>query len=140
MALSDRRRSRYEETLGDTSQPSEWVGARMTLAEFLALPEEKPYLEWDASLVPQREQVGSDLIGVVSQKVASQDDHSLLTKQIINAFDRFGEALHLGLGHIEKRFKLPGWTPVPDVSFYRREKLRPQSRRRMGEQQVQPDI
>jgi len=154
MALSDRPRSRYEETLGDTSVPSEWVGAQMTLKEFLALPEEKPYLEWDASLVPQKDQghaelmgvvtqkpgAGPELIGVVTQKVAPQDDHSQLTRQFLEAFTRFGEAPHLGLGYIEKRFKLVGWAPVPDVSFYRRERLRPQSRRRMGEQQALPDI
>src|SRR5215467_2352642 len=105
MALSDRRRSRYEETLGDTSQPSEWVGARMTLAEFLALPEEKPYLEWDASLVPQHEQIGADLLGVVTQKVAPQDDHSQLTRQFLEAFTRFGETPRLGLAYVEKRFK-----------------------------------
>jgi Uma2 family endonuclease len=154
MALSDRPRSRYEETLGDTSVPSEWVGAQMTLAEFLALPEEKPRLEWDASLVPHQDQTGAellgvvtqkhqirdDLLGVVTQKVAPQDDHSQLSRQFLDAFTRFGEAPHLGLAYVEKRFKLVGWTPVPDVSFYRRERLRPQSRRRLGEQQGLPDI
>src|SRR5205809_5400258 len=126
MALSDRPRSRYEETLGDTGVPSEWIGARMTLKEFLALPEEKPYLEWDASLIPQKDQVHAELMGVVTQKMAPQDDHSLLTDLIMGAFHRFGSDRRLGLGHIEKRFKLVGWAPVPDVSFYRRERLRPQ--------------
>jgi Uma2 family endonuclease len=154
MALSDRPRSRYEETLGDTSVPSEYVGMRMTLAEFLALPEQKPYLEWDASLVPWQDQAGAellgvvtqkpgagpDLIGVVTQKVAPQDDHSLITQRVRDAFVRFGEVPHLGLVHVEKRFKLVGWSPVPDVSFYQRGKLRPQSRRRMGEQPGLPDI
>jgi Uma2 family endonuclease len=154
MALSDRPRSRYEETLGDTSVPSEYVGMRMTLAEFLALPEQKPYLEWDASLVPgqdqtgaellgvvtQKDQIRPDLLGVVTQKVAPQDDHSQLTRSFLDALARFGEAPRLGLAYVEKRFKLVGWSPVPDVSFYRRGKLRPQSRRRMGEQQALPDI
>jgi Uma2 family endonuclease len=154
MALSDRPRSRYEETLGDTSVPSEYVGMRMTQAEFLALPEQKPPLEWDASLIPGQEQLGAellgvvtqkrqirpDLLGVVTQKVAPQDDHSLITQRVRDAFVRFGEVPHLGIVHIEKRFKLVGWNPVPDVAFYRRAKLRPQSRRRMGEQLALPDI
>ena len=139
MATSDRPTA-TSDFPGDTSKPSRWVGARMTLEEFLALPEEKPYLEWDAGVVTQKDMPDEPLLGVVSQKMAPQDDHSLLTRRVVDAFARFGEASHRGLGFVEKRFKLPGWSPVPDVSFYRRERLRPQSRRRMGEQQGLPDV
>ena len=39
----------------DLTPRSRWVGARMTLDEFLALPEEKPYLEWDRGVVLQKD-------------------------------------------------------------------------------------
>ena len=123
MALSNRPRSRYEETLGDTSQPSEFVGLRMTLAEFLALPEVKPYLEWDAGQTTQTNGTGNATVGVVTQKMAPQGDHSIFTKQFLNAFTRFGEDRELGVGFPERRFRTPGWMPVPDVSYIRIERL-----------------
>jgi len=105
---------------------SRWVGARMTLDEFLALPEEETSLEYDD--------------GVVTQKVAPQADHASLQYDIARLFDRLGEARRLGKVFTEKRFVTPGWAPVPDVSYVRKERIRPQSRRRFGKFDLPPDI
>jgi Uma2 family endonuclease len=154
MALSDRPRSRYDETFGDTSQPSEWVGARMTLAEFLALPEEKPYLEWDASLVPQRDQTGDelvgvvtqkfgagpDLIGVVTQKMAPKADHGSIEFEFAAAVNAVVRPARLGRVFIETRFVTPDRAPVPDVSFYRQDRILAESRDSFGDFTIPPDI
>jgi Uma2 family endonuclease len=105
---------------------SRWVGARMTLDEFLALPEEKPYLEYDD--------------GVVTQKVAPQFDHTSLQLDIARRLDRLGHELQHGVARPETRIVTPGWSPVPDVSYYRKERIRPVSRRRFGKIEIPPDI
>jgi Uma2 family endonuclease len=110
----------------DLTPRSRWVGARMTLEEFLALPEEKPHLEYDR--------------GVVTQKVAPQFDHTSLQSELLKRFDRLGIELHHGVARPETRIVTPDWSPVPDVSSYRKERLKPESRRRFGKIEIPPDI
>jgi Uma2 family endonuclease len=123
MALTDPA-LRLETT--DPPPRSRWDGARMTLEEYLALPEEKPYLEY--------------VDGVVKQKVAPQFDHSSLQTEIFSHLSRASSERRLGLARTELRFVTANWAPVPDVSFLRTERIKPQSRRRFGKIEVPPDI
>src|SRR5688572_17935797 len=112
--------------VGDSTPRSRWVGARMTLEEFLALPEEKPHLEFND--------------GLVSQKVAPQSDHASLQLEIGRRFSRLGEELRHGLAFTEKRIVTRNWSPVPDVSYFRKERIKLESRRRFGQFDLPPDI
>lgn len=87
-----------------------WVGQRMTLEEFLALPEAKPNLEYDD--------------GVVRQKASARIVHGSVQATLGMAFGQIARANRLGLALIEVRFITPRWVPVPDVTFYRRERIR----------------
>ena len=81
----------------------------MTLEEFLALPEEEPALDfWD---------------GVVRQKVSPQSQHGMLQMNLGERFKRFVEDRRLGLVFSETRFRADRGSPVPDLSFYRRERI-----------------
>jgi Uma2 family endonuclease len=126
MALSNRLRSRYDETLGDTSEPSERVGARMTLAEFLALPEEKPYLEWDN--------------GVVSQKCLGDADHSSLLTELCLGLGHFAESRRVGIAFPYLQMVTECSALTPDISYHRREHLRLRDRRHFDLTQCAPDI
>jgi Uma2 family endonuclease len=110
---------------------SRWHGARMTLDEFLALPEEKPYLEYDNGVVLQKD---------ASSDGAPQGDHGSIQVELIVRFDRAGRQRRLGKTFSETRFVTPGWAPIPDVSYYRRERIKPTSRRRIGDLHIPPDI
>src|SRR5882724_9161461 len=104
MALSDRPRSRYEETLGDTSVPSEYVGMRMTPAEFLALPEEKPYLEWED--------------GVVSQTCLGDADHSRLLTEFCLALGQVAEGRRVGMVFPYLQMVTEHSALTPDISYH----------------------
>jgi Uma2 family endonuclease len=123
MALTNRSRTSQ---LDDLTPRSRWDGARMTLEEFLALPEEKPYLEYDN--------------GVVKQKVAPQLDHGSLQFEIALHLNRLGRELRHGVAFAEPRVVTPGWAPLPDVAYYRKERIVPESRRRFGKIEIPPDI
>ena len=111
----------------DLTPRSKWDGARMTLDEFLALPEDsETALEYDA--------------GVVTQKVAPQFDHSRVQSAFVGELDRIGHDRRLGIAGAELRFVTPDWAPVPDVSYIRRERIRPESARRFGKIEIPPDI
>jgi len=111
----------------DLTPRSRWDGASMTLAEFLALPEDsETALEFDD--------------GVVTQKVAPQFDHSALQMEIVRRLDRHASAHRLGVALPELRMVVPGWAPVPDVSYIRRERIKPASRRRFGKIEIPPDL
>jgi Uma2 family endonuclease len=106
---------------------SKWDGARMTLDEFLALPEDsETALEYDD--------------GVVTQKVAPQYDHARLQSGIAQSINGAAEPRRQGLAVSELRFVVPGWAPVPDVSYIRKERIKPESRRRFGKIEIPPDI
>ena len=81
----------------------------MTLEEFLALPEEEPPLEfWD---------------GVVRQKVSPQYQHGMLQFNFGKLLDGIVGPSGLGQVFTETRFRADRGSPVPDLSFYRRERI-----------------
>lgn len=94
----------------DTAARSPWDGQRMTMEEFLALPEEEPALEY--------------IDGVVRQKLAAKPTHGSIQAFLIEAISQFARPRRLGIVLPETRFVATGWSPVPDVIFYRRERLR----------------
>jgi Uma2 family endonuclease len=110
----------------DDSAPSPWVGQRMTLEEFLALPEQKPALEYDA--------------GVVTQKMAPTPDHIELQAILRAAFNATAEEQHLGRAFAEARFRTSDVAYVPDVGFYRRARLRTRPGHRYARDLGVPDI
>jgi Uma2 family endonuclease len=81
---------------------------RMSLEEFLELPEEKPALEL--------------IDGVVKQKVAPDFLHGMLQGRTMEFINDFAESRGLAVASIEVRATLPGSSPVPDVSVYRWER------------------
>jgi Uma2 family endonuclease len=81
----------------------------LTLEEFLALPEEKPALEYFA--------------GTVTQKVAPKGRHSRLQYKLAEWFNRYGEPRRLVLAFPELRTTYGGSSLVPDVAIYRWERI-----------------
>ena len=98
MAISQRPGTTQEDA------PSPWVGQRMTLEEFLALPEQKPALEY------------AD--GMVTQKMAPTPDHIELQAIFRNAFNEVAEQTRLGRTFADIRFRDGDLVQVPDVGFY----------------------
>ena len=74
---------------------------RLTLEEFLKLPEEKPALEF--------------IDGMVTQKVSPQGIHSTLQARVIERINRFAEPLRLAFAFPELRATFGGFSPVPDI-------------------------
>jgi Uma2 family endonuclease len=103
MAISERTESAGQ------SDISPWVGQRMTLDEFLVLPDEGPSLEY--------------VDGVVTQKVAAKPVHGSFQTFLYDVINQIARPKRLGIVLTETRFVTPGWAPVPDVLFYRRERL-----------------
>lgn len=122
----------------DPTSRSRWVGARMTLEEFLALPEEKPHLEWDNGIVIQKDMLRARKD--TSNLVPPQADHGSLRAEIAIQFDRVSRDRHLGKVFTETRFLTPGWAPVPDVSYVRKERIPSHIRHRFGTFDLLPDI
>jgi Uma2 family endonuclease len=83
---------------------------RMTLDEFLALPEEEPALELEAG-------------GMVTQKESPNGKHSSLQRGLIRLFDVFAEPRRIALALPELRTVFGGAAYVPDVSVYRWERI-----------------
>jgi len=83
---------------------AEAVGRRMTLDEFLALPETKPALEYVA--------------GRVTQKVAPQGQHALLQSDIVQRVNSVARPQKLALALPELRTTYAGLSRVPDVAIY----------------------
>jgi Uma2 family endonuclease len=84
---------------------SRYDGVRMTEAEYLALPEEKPYLEY--------------VDGVVVQKAMPDWDHSQISTRLVILLSRFADARG-GWVNIELRSRqLPrGNYRLADVSYF----------------------
>src|SRR5262249_53029124 len=87
------------------------TGRRLTLDEFLKLPEEKPALEYDD--------------GVVTQKVSPKMHHGRIQSWLVAAINGYGEPRKLALAFPETRvtFFRPRWSPVPDVGVYRWDRI-----------------
>ena len=83
---------------------AEIVGRRMTLDEFLALPETKPAFEY--------------VNGVVKQKVAPQGQHVLLQLNFANRVNAVTKPRKLALALPELRTTYAGLSRVPDVAIY----------------------
>jgi Uma2 family endonuclease len=81
----------------------------LTLEEFLALPEEKPALEY--------------FDGVVTQKVAPKFHHSALQGGLFLLLHRLIELVRIGMVFTELRWTYGRHSPVPDVCVYRTERI-----------------
>lgn len=82
---------------------------RLTLEEFLNLPEKKPALEFDD--------------GGVTQKVSPRAKHSTVQYVVCELFNRFAEPRKLAFAFPELRTTFGGRSYVPDVAIYRRERI-----------------
>lgn len=111
---------------GDDSFRSPWDGQRMTLEAFLALPEEKPALEY--------------VDGVVQQKMAPTPDHTELQVILRNTLSTTADEQRSGRAFLETRFVHDGIAFVPDVGYYRRERLQTRPGRRYARNLGPPDI
>ena len=87
----------------DRAEPSAYHGRRMTEAEFLALPEQKPYLEY--------------VDGVVLQKPMPDDDHGFLVAELIGRLWLYGNE-HGGRTGPEIRASFPANFRLPDASYF----------------------
>lgn len=82
---------------------------RMTLEEFLKLPEEEPALEFEE--------------GMVTQKVAPQGRHSALQFAVADYFNRQASPGKLARAFPELRATFAGRSVVPDVAVYLWERI-----------------
>jgi len=80
------------------------VGQKMTLDEFLTLPETEPASEY--------------VEGVVTQKVAPQGQHVLLQSDIVQMVNAVTRPPKLALALPELRATYAGLSRVPDVAIY----------------------
>jgi Uma2 family endonuclease len=81
----------------------------LTLEEFLQLPEEEPALEYHE--------------GVVTQKVSPKIVHGRLQSRVSELFNSVAETRGLGMAFSETRFIAGGASFVPDVSYYRKDRI-----------------
>jgi len=110
----------------EDGEPVPWVGQHMSLDEFLALPEVKPYLEYED--------------GVVRQKMAPKFLHSSIQGVLYTLLNQVARSNRLGWARMELRLVTPGWAPVPDVSFYQRGRISRQALLSNDDIHVPPDI
>ena len=100
---------------------------RMTLAEFLELPEQKPALEY--------------LDGVVTQKVSPQFDHGIVQGEFTRLVNNVGHPRRMALAVPELRTTYAGASLVPDVAVYRWERVPRDARGRViRDATMPPDI
>jgi Uma2 family endonuclease len=85
------------------------IGSRMSLEEFLRLPERKPALEYED--------------GVVTQKVSPKGKHGRLQLWIGKQIDAQTEPNKLALAFTELRATFATLSRVPDVAVYRWERI-----------------
>ena len=91
--------------------------ARLTLEQFLELPEQKPALEFDAD-------------GTIHEKMSPNTDHAALQIQIghlLRKWVEFDPRRRRGYVYSELRTNVAGASKLPDVAFYRH---RPRASRR----------
>lgn len=103
------------------------TGRRLTLDEFLALPEEKPALEF--------------VDGEVVQKVSPQTWHSALQGEWYHRLRAVAQAGRLAHVFPEHRSTYGGRSTVPDVAVYRWGRIPRDARGRLVNQvRIPPDI
>lgn len=84
--------------------------ARLTLEQFLELPEQKPALEFDAD-------------GTIHEKMSPNSEHSALQAHIARLLLNWSDldrATRRGYVYTEFRTNVAGASKLPDVAFYRR--------------------
>jgi len=81
------------------------TGRRLTLDEFLELPEESPGLEY--------------LDGRVVRKVSPKAYHGSTQGTFVEKVNRFARPQRLAMAFPETRSTFGGWSPVPDVGVYK---------------------
>ena len=86
------------------------ASGELTLGQFLALPETKPALEYEAG-------------GVVRQKVAPRPRHSRLQAMLTQWFTAFAEPRSLAMALPELRTTFAGASYVPDVAVFTWDRL-----------------
>lgn len=99
---------------------------RMSLEEFLKLPEEEPALEL--------------IDGVVVQKVSPAEEHSWLQRELVLRFEAHGSPRHILCALPELRRRLGSDSLVPDVAVYLWDRRPRTARGRIGPSPVLPDI
>src|SRR5689334_223564 len=100
---------------------------RMTLEEFLTLPEEKPALEY--------------IDGWVRQKAMPKGPHGTLQSWLAHLINAYGIAARLAWAFTETRVLLAGQAPVPDLIVYRWERIPRDATGRIAEDfSTPPDI
>jgi Uma2 family endonuclease len=97
---------------------------RLSLDEFLALPEKKPALEYED--------------GEVTQKVAPKGRHSALQTGIADLVNRLVKPGRLAFALTELRSTYARTSRVPDVSVYRWERLPRDARGRIADDFFEP--
>ncbi len=85
------------------------ISQRLTLEEFLQLPEQEPALEY--------------MDRVVTQKVSPKHKHGRLQSKFVELLNRLGEPLQLAMAFTETRVTFGRWSPVPDVILYRWDRI-----------------
>ena len=81
------------------------ITQRLTVAEFLALPDEEPALELEPD-------------GVVVQKVSPNGRHSRLQLVVCKRINEFAESHRMAMAFPELRVVFGGAAYVPDVSVF----------------------
>ncbi len=100
---------------------------RMTLEEFLDLPERKPALEYED--------------GRITQKVPPKGRHSALQADTVEVFNRFGRPRKLARAFTELRTTYANASLVPDVAVYLWERIPRDDRGRVADDfREVPDI
>lgn len=98
----------------------------LTLKEFLALPEEKPALEYTD--------------GMVTQKVSPKSEHSILQVAFVALLLPLQQA-RVARVFTELRIIFAGWAPVPDVALIRWERVpRTPAGRPVSDVTIPPDL
>jgi Uma2 family endonuclease len=100
------------------------VPTRLTLEEFLRLPEEEPSLEYDD--------------GAVTPKVSPKGHHSALQTELIKQLDQSGLPRKLARAFAELRVTFGGASFVPDVSVYRWSRIPVEAGGRLADDFLQP--
>jgi Uma2 family endonuclease len=101
------------------------VGTRLTLEEFLALPEEKPALEY--------------IDGMVTQKMSPKAQHSALQMALAERLNRAGQPKLRAFP--ELRVTFAGASRVPDISVFRVERMAVDARGRLANDVlIPPDV
>ena len=97
---------------------------RLTLNEFLELPEEEPPLEFND--------------GVVCEKVSPKGRHGILQAELIKQLDRSGLPGRVARAIPELRVTFGGASVVPDVSVFRWERIPVDAAGEIADEFLQP--